>query len=178
VIVMQCASRRKLARLLTGGAIVLVAGALALPALGAAGASSSCATAQLSLKFLGQQAATGHRFNDYAFKNGAAASCSLRGYPSAVLLDKRGHVIRTTGARVGHFTISRVRTVVVGPGKRAFFTFTWAAGAFCPGHAFTFYKLRVSPPGNARGFVWNLGRTSACSNSARVSAVRSKRGTS
>ena len=167
---MDCAPR-KLAPIVIGAAMVLAVGALALPALGAARTASSCSTARLSLQFLGQQAATGHRFNQYAFKNVGNATCSLRGYPRAVLLDKHGNVLRSARATVARWSIVKVRTVVVGPGKRGFFTFAWAAGPFCPGHAFTFYKLRVTPPGNATGFVVNLGRTSACNGSAKRSAV-------
>jgi Domain of unknown function (DUF4232) len=175
VIAMESASRRKMVRLVTVSAVVLVVGALALPALGAAGAASGCSGAQLRLQFLGQQAATGHRFNQYAFKNVGSATCSLRGYPGAVLLNQRGRVIFGGRANVGHWTVVKVRTVTVAPGKRAFFTFTWAAGPFCPGHAFTFYMLRVSPPGAAKRFVWHLGKTSACNRSAKISAVGAKR---
>jgi Protein of unknown function (DUF4232) len=174
VIAMQCASRRKIVGFVTAAGVV-VAGALALPAFGAAGAASACSTAHLSLQFLGQQAATGHRFNQYAFKNGGTTSCTLRGYPGALLLNKRGHAILSPRARVGHWTVTRVHTVTLGPGKRAFFTLTWAAGPFCPGHAFTFYKLRTSPPGRVTGFVASLGRTSACNGSAKISAVSAKK---
>ena len=64
---------------------------------------------------------------------------------------------------------------MIGPGKRAFFSFIWSDSAFCPGNAFTFYGLRVSPPNNATGFRPHLGKTQACDASARVSAVRPKR---
>lgn len=134
-----------------------------------------CSTAQLRLKFVDMQAAAGRQYIDYAFKNAGARKCSLRGYPTVVLLDKQGHVIHFAHAKVGHFPASPIRTVVIGSGKRAFFSFVRADGAFCPGSAFTFYGLRVSPPNNAIGFRPHLGRTLACDASAKVSAVRPKR---
>ena len=171
---MKAASRRRVVRFGTAAAAVLAAGALAMPALGAGAATSRCSTSQLRLRFVQSQAATGHRFIDYAFKNAGAAACSLRGYSSAVLLDKHGHVIQSADAKVGHWTISKVRTVVISSGKRAFFTFTWLDGGFCPGKSFTFYRLRVSPPKNAKGFQRHLGKTPTCNGSAKVSAIRPK----
>jgi hypothetical protein len=143
-----------------------------MPAVGAGATTPRCGTAQLQLKFVQEQAATGHRYIDYAYKNVGAAACSLRGYSTASLLDGHAHVIPSANAKVGHWGISPVRTVVVGPGKRAFFTFTWADGGFCPGHSFTFYNLHVSPPNNTPGFQQHLGKTPTCDDSANVSAVR------
>jgi hypothetical protein len=171
---MKSASRSRVVRFGAAVAAVLATGVLAIPALGAGAATSRCSTSQLRLRFVQSQAATGHRFIDYAFKNAGAAACSLRGYPSAVLLDKHGHVIQSTDAKVGHWTISEVRTVVISPGKRAFFTFTWVDGGFCPGKSFSFYSLRVSPPNNAAGFQQHLGKTPTCNGSAKVSAIRPK----
>ena len=169
---MQSALRSRIVHVGTTAAVVLAAGALAVPALGAGGAIPRCSTGQLHLKFVQEQGATGHRFIDYAYKNVGPAACSVRGYSSAALLDKHGHVIQSGHAKVSHWTISRVRTVVIGPGKRAFFTFTWVDGGFCPGHSFTFYRLRVSPPNSTAGFQRHLGKTATCDSSAKVSAVR------
>ena len=170
---MKAASQSRAHRFGTAAALVLAAGLLAMPALGAGAATSRCSTSQLRLRFVQTQAATGHRFIDYAFKNAGPAACSLRGYSSAVLLDKHGHVIQSADAKVGHWTISKVRTVVISSGKRAFFTFTWLDGGFCP-KSFTFYSLRVSPPKNAKGFRQHLGKTPTCNSSAMVSAIRPK----
>jgi hypothetical protein len=134
-----------------------------------------CSTSQLRLRFVDTQAALGHRYIDYAFENAGARKCSLAGYPTVVLLDKLGHVIRSAHAKVGHFSVSPIRTVVIGSGKRAFFSVRWGDGAFCPGSAFTFYGLRVSPPNNAIGFRRHLGKAPACDASGGVSAVRPKR---
>jgi hypothetical protein len=137
-------------------------------------ATARCSGARLRLKFIDMQAATGHRYIDYALKNVGARDCSLRGYLGAVLLTKSGGLLRGSRARVTRDPVSPLRTVVIEPGKRAFFTFTWVDGGFCPGNAFTFYAVRVLPPQDVRGFVGRLGRTPACGRSARVSAVRPK----
>ena len=133
-----------------------------------------CTRAHLRLKFVDMQGATGHRYIDYAFKNVGSSSCSLRGYPRASLLNKSGHRKTAARAQVGHDPVSPVRTVVIKPGKRAFFTFTWVDGGFCPGNSFNFYGLRVAPPHDIGTFTRQFGKTPACGHSARVFAVRPK----
>lgn len=138
-------------------------------------ATPRCSRAQLRLKFVDMQGATGHRYIDYAFKNVGTTACSLSGYPRGQLLTKRGRVMHGAREKVGHDPLSPMRTLVIDPGKRAFFTFTWVDGGFCPGDSFTFYALRVFPPGDLRGFVRRFGQTPACSKSAMVTRVRPKR---
>jgi hypothetical protein len=165
----------KLGKLVPVGATVLVlaSGLLAASSPVATASVRNCSAAQLRLKFVDAQGATGRNYIDYAFEDVGVAKCSLRGYPSAVLLNKHGHMLPTPHAMVGQWPLSMVRTVVLGSGQPAFFTFTWVAAAFCPS-TFTFYGLRVTPPPDATAFPWQLGRTSACANSAWVTAVRPK----
>ena len=172
---MRGASRGRVLPAATIAVFVLAAWCLAGPAAGSSSAVPQCSTAQLRIKFVDAQAAAGRRYIDYAFKNAGGGKCSLRGYPTVVLLDQQGHVIRSAHAKVGHFPVSPIRTVVIGSGQRAFFTFVWGDGAFCPGRAFTFYGLRVSPPNNAIGFRRILGKSPACDAFTTVSAVRPKR---
>jgi hypothetical protein len=160
--------------LLVAAAVASIAatGTLVAPALGASAPVRQCKTAQLQLKFVDFQAATGHRFIDYAFNNAGKVKCSLRGYPSGALLDQHGNAITASPAIVTGWPLSLLRTVVLSPGQRAFFTFHWVAGAFCPGRTFTFYGLRVAPPHDSSGLPWHRGMTLACDYSAMVSAVR------
>ncbi len=137
-------------------------------------ATPRCTRAQLHLKFLQTQAATSHRFSDYAFVNAGNSACFLRGYPRVILVNKRGNGMHRTRAKVSHDPVSPVRTVVIKPGKRGFFTFSWAVGGACPGHTFAFYGLRVTPPGDHKNFRPKLSKTSACNQSATVTAVRPK----
>jgi hypothetical protein len=167
--------RSRMLVLASASALVIATGILAAPAFGSDTAVPHCSSAQLQLEFVDTQAATGHRYIDYAFKNVGAAKCALRGYPGAALLNKHGHVLHSSNAKVGHRPLSPVRTVVIEPGKRAFFSFVWADGGFCPGHTFTFYSLRVFPPQDTGTFEWHLGETFTCDDSATVTRVRPKR---
>ena len=151
----------------------LASGLLAASALGATTSVRNCSTAQLRLKLVDLQGASGRDYIDYAFTNVGATKCSLRGYPAAVLLNKHGQTVTSPLAAVGQWPLSMVRTVELGTGQPAFFTFTWLAGVFCP-CAFTFYGLRVTPPPDATGFQRQFGSASACASSAWVSPVRPK----
>lgn len=160
--------------LLMCGALVVAPGVLAAPAFGSGSPVPHCPTSHLRLKFVQLQGATGHRYIDYAFKNVGAMQCSLRGYPRVVLVNRHGRAIRAQRAKVGRWPLSPARTVVIDPGKRAFFTVMWVDGGFCPGNTFAFYGLRVFPPRNLAGFRRHFGRTLTCDGSAIVSAVRPK----
>lgn len=131
-----------------------------------------CLRAEMQMKFVDMQGATGHRFIDYKLTNLGASSCSLRGYPGAVLLKRNGAVKHAPAAKVGQDPVSPVKTIVVDPGKHAFFTFTWVAGGFCPGDNFAFYAVRLFPPNDVNGFKRHFGWTPACANSVQVTAVR------
>lgn len=134
-----------------------------------------CTFADLSLKYIDTQGATSHRYVDYAFENVSKTACRLRGYPRIVLLNKSGHAIHHSWAKVTHDPVSPIRTVVIKPGKRGYFTFTWVTGTACPGHFFTFYALRAYPPHDFKNFERHPGKTSPCNKSAKVTAVRPKR---
>jgi hypothetical protein len=163
---------RRWTLLATAAASVVAGGALGGPALGASTGVPECSSAQLRLAFVDKQAATGHRFIDYAFNNIGTVKCALRGYPATVLLSKYGAVIPSTRAMVAQWPLSPVRTAQIAPGQSAYFTFHWSPAGFCPGRVFTFYGLRVVPPHDATGFLWHLGKTQACDSSAMVTAVR------
>lgn len=134
----------------------------------------NCSRSHLRLKFVEMQGATGHRYVEYAFKNIGASDCSLRGYPDLVLLNHSSTAMHGTRATVRHDPVSPVKTVVIKPGKRAFFTFSWVDGGFCPGNSFAFYAIQVFAPKDLRGFVRHYGRTPACGGSPTVTRVRPK----
>jgi hypothetical protein len=149
--------------------------ALLMPALGAAAGAPHCSNAQLRLKFVDFQGATGHRFWDLAFKNVGARKCTLHGYPRVTLLDSHGARIRAKFARV---TRVPVKTVMIKPGKRAFFSIEYADGAFCARHFFA-SRIEIFAPGNAGGFVFNPepanhGPIFVCKSSEEKWPVRSK----
>jgi Domain of unknown function (DUF4232) len=145
---------RRRRQFLTSIAAALAAGAcvvvLAAPAAGAS--APQCLSAQLRLKFVGFQGATGHRYWQLAFKN-AGRTCSLRGFARVQLLAQDGHVI-TSAFR--HETAFPVTTVVLGHDKRAFVAYTYIDGGFCSSGQFEAPQARLFPPGAAAGFTFNM----------------------
>jgi hypothetical protein len=166
-------SRVLLSALALGGALV-AGGGTPIAALGAGSARPRCLTSQLRLSFVDAQAGLGHRYADYALKNLATTPCRLYGYPGVILLDAHGRALTSSHATVTRWTVSPRRTVVISPGQRAFFTFTWLDGGFCPGHSFSYSGMRVYPPGATRAIQRSESATAACDGSAMVSAVRPK----
>lgn len=154
----------------------LAAAALVAPATGLGASAPHCKSTQLSLKFVSFQGATGHRFWQFALQNGGA-KCSLLGFSRVQLLAANGHVITSA------FTHEPfpVKTVTVAHGKRAFVAITYLDGAFCTTGHFHAPKVRIFPPGNAGGFVFNMvpknmGPPFVCAGSEGVYPVTSKPG--
>ncbi|MDA8067055.1 MAG: DUF4232 domain-containing protein [Actinomycetota bacterium] len=106
----------------------------------------ACGTSQLRLSLVRILGAAGHRSWDLALRNAGGAACTLRGYPTVRLLDRRGRPLRVAVAR----RRSRVVTVTLAPGQRAFFTLTYVDGGPCIPHFFIAYGLSVTPPRNGR----------------------------
>lgn len=113
-------------------------------------AVTGCSTSHLLLSSVRILGAAGHIIWDLALKNTGSTSCSVRGYPSVKLLNRRGRA--TLSAR--HARGFAVKTVILHSGRRAFFTVNLAAAGPCLPHSFTAYGLQVVPPGNAHG--WSL----------------------
>jgi hypothetical protein len=155
-----------------GCALALVA---LIPAAGLGAGVPHCSSAQLSLRFLSFQGATGHRFWDFAFQN-AGAKCTLRGFPEVMLLDHHGGVLTVTFHHQPGFP---AKTVTIAHGKRGFFTVTYLDGGFCSRH-YLAYRMKLFPPGGSGGFVFNPvpanhGPISVCTGSERVYPVRATR---
>jgi len=150
---------------------------LAAPASGASASAPQCSSAQLRLKFVGFQGATGHRYWQMAFKN-VGRTCSLRGFSRVQLLAQDGHVIASA---FRHETGFPVTTVVVGHDKRAFVAYTYVDGGFCSSGQFNAPKARLFPPGVTGGFVFNMARKNMgapylCPGTEGVFPVTSKPG--
>jgi Protein of unknown function (DUF4232) len=151
--------------------------ALAAPAAGSGSAAPHCRSSQLALKFVSFQGATGHRFWQFALQN-SGAKCSLHGFSRVQLLASNGHVITST---FHHETGFPVNTVTVAHGKRAFVAITYLDGAFCSTGHFHAPKVRIFPPGDAGGFVFNMvpknmGPPFICAGSEGVFPATSKPG--
>lgn len=151
--------------------------ALIAPSSGLGSGVPGCKSSQLTLKFVSFQGATGHRFWQFAFQN-SGTKCSLRGFSKVQLLTQNGHVI-TSAFR--HETGFAVKTVNVAHGKRAFAAITYVDGAFCSSGDFHAAKVKLFPPGNAAGFVFNMvpknmGPPFICGGSEGVFPITSKPG--
>ncbi len=111
-----------------------------------------CTGAQLQLKYLDSQGAAGRRYWDFAFKN-TGSTCTVRGYARITLFGKHGHSV---GAHVTHQPGITPMTVIVGHGKRAFFTFVYADGGFCTGVAtLHVYGFKLFGPRGTHGTKFN-----------------------
>lgn len=157
--------------------VVLCAAVLALPAAGLGASTPHCRSSQLTLKFVGFQGATGHRYWQMAFVN-HGGTCSLRGFARVQLLAANGHVITSA---FKHRTGFPASTVTVARGKRAFVAYTYLDGGFCNSGQFYAPKARIFPPGDPTGFVYdmvakNMGPPYLCPGSEGVFPVTAKQG--
>lgn len=143
-------------------ALVLTVGALAGSASGAGSASPRCATSNLRLDFVPPvEAATGHRLWNLTLRNVGPTTCHLKGFPGIGLLDSHARPINNTVIRVTGFA---QHTVVLHPWQRAWFSFLYGVGAFCPGHSLSPYGIAVIPPNNSSGLRYYSGRVDLCSH--------------
>lgn len=172
-------SLRPCRRLLALVVVVACAAAFALHAsgAGAAAAPPRCVSAQLTLRFVGFQGATGHRYWQLAFVD-HGRTCSLRGFARVQLLASGGHVITSA---FHHETGFPVTTVIVAHSKRAFVAYTYVDGGFCSSGQFYAAKAKVFPPGSGTGFVFDMvpknnGAPYLCPGSEGVFPVTAKPG--
>ena len=79
---------------------------------------------QLSVKHESDDAGAGQRYVTYAFKNRSALPCTLSGFPSFTLLNRRGH--RLNGQSITHNS-DPVTVVKLRPGRKAFFNIHYSS---------------------------------------------------
>jgi hypothetical protein len=136
----------------------------------------ACSTGQLRLDAVGGQGFTSHREVDFALRNVGTRTCSLRGYPGASWLDRSAHQL---SRHVDRASGRAVRTVVLAPFGRAFFSFVYVVAGPCLPHRFIAYGLQFYPPGARRALRWYTGRTAVCAapagGNAQVSPVEGTR---
>ena len=123
--------------------------------------SQPCRGGDISVKQVDADAAMGGvRTVDYIFTNKSAAACTLSGYPSYRLLDKRGRLLRHGRAvksdqLPGDETKQAPQLVTVEPGKDAWFRVYYNSGGAgyigkpCP----TARKIKIIAPGTTRVFI-------------------------
>jgi hypothetical protein len=86
-------------------------------------AGDRCVAADLALRFLGGNGATGHDALGFALRNTSAHGCRTGGYPGIQFLDAAGrplptHPVHTTDDLLGH---TALRELTIAPGQSASF---------------------------------------------------------
>ena len=144
-------------RLAVGAA--LACGAILLPATAMVASATSgapatvprCAAASLVVWVGPIQGAAGSVASEFGFTNHSAGTCALHGYPFVQMLNKSGKNLSTHDQRgSGAFSIQE-RTVILAPGKTAYFGVIYASrtgygNLTCP----TAVALRFTPPQDIR----------------------------
>jgi hypothetical protein len=107
-----------------------------------------CQAAGLTLKFLGQQGATGHGELGFALRNTGAGSCRTFGYPGVLFLDQAGNPLPTQSTRTTHdfFGTTVASPLVVAPGESVSFRLGVSHGAASSSGCVTAHALQVIPP--------------------------------
>jgi hypothetical protein len=143
-------------------ALVVSAVLLAGPSSASAVTFPRCPTAHLRLDKTGESDGLSHRGINFALRNVGPTTCQLKGYPSLRLLGSMAQTMPTT---VYHFGgppgSAPVRTVVVKPWHRAFFSIYFAVSRPCPGAVYA-WGIRFVAPFARSGLVWYAGRFDLC----------------
>lgn len=134
----------------------------------------TCAASQLVLTAAPEGAASGHIATLFHFTNTSRAACSLRGYPSARLLDASGKPLSIMVEQVAHaylWKTTPVKTITLAAGGSAWFraqtsNVTIQSGVTCPVAAQTI----ISPPGSAAGFTSSI-HLSTCDGKVYLSPL-------
>jgi hypothetical protein len=102
----------------------------------------------LTLRFLGQQGATGHGELGFALRNTGSASCRTFGYPGVLFLSRSGAPLPTNSTRTSHdlFGPAPAVSIVLTPGQDASFRLGVTHGIASSAGCTTAYGLQVIPP--------------------------------
>ena len=104
-----------------------------------------CATASLGFSIVRTTGAAGSRTVEFGIINGSSKTCSLDGYPRVQMVTKSGKNLSTTDEKApGAFGIQE-KTVVLAPGKTAYFGVLYADQ--------TGYAKLICPMSNAMQFT-------------------------
>ena len=173
-------------RSLVVGAVLLVSAiqlagppAHSTQAAGAVVAVTRCYTNQLTAAVVGSSGATGHIAMQIRFHNRSARTCTLFGYPGALLLNARRQPLPTHVQRGDGFISGishRPHLVRLNPGANAYAVFEWAhiptPGQRCP----TAPSLLVTPPNTYRSLLvsFRRGGVDACGGNLTVTPVQAR----
>lgn len=114
---------RAAAVLAATAAVAVCLTSFAVPAANAA-STPRCTVPQLRGSFADVSAGAGSRFATLVLRNASRRSCTMFGYPGALLLARNGRALPTNVVRDRSV---RPRTIVVRPGRRATSQWRWGA---------------------------------------------------
>jgi hypothetical protein len=145
---------RALLAIAAAAAVLLLA-----PGAGAGPLPPSCRTAQMTMRFVFDDAGAGHRDWDMSLTNDGAAGCRMFGYPGVSILGKNHKPLRV---RVVRDTAFAAKPVIVAPGKKAYFTFGYVDSGPCLPHFYSGYGIRVFPPNTKSALTYTTPRFDIC----------------
>lgn len=107
-----------------------------------------CRAAGLTLRFLGQQGATGRGELGFALHNTSSATCRTFGFPGILFLDRAGNALPTVAVRRTRdpFGSAPVASLMVAPGGSVSFRIGVTHGIASSAGCTTAYGLQVIPP--------------------------------
>jgi hypothetical protein len=135
------------------------------PMPASAASPPACRTADLRVRFLFGQGATGHEIYVFRARNVSGRTCHTFGFFGVQLLGRRGHALRTRSHRVtsDFFGPQPKRRVTLEPKHHGSFRITTTIGA--GRHCVTAWQIRVIAPDDTHRKTVKLpqkGRIFAC----------------
>lgn len=108
----------------------------------------ACSAGELTLSYLGGQAATGHGLLGFALRNTSGSACRSYGYPGVLFLGSGGTPLPTlpTHTTEDYFGAVRETPVLLAPGQSASFRLGVSHGSAGGAPCTTAYGLQVIPP--------------------------------
>ena len=133
-----------------------------------------CRAAGLTLRFLGQQGATGHGELGFAVRNTAASACRTYGYPGVQFLDASGAPLPTRSRRttVDFAGPVPLEEIVLAPGASASFRLGVTHGNASPAGCTTARGLQIYPPDDTATLRTTIPEGAAECGTATVSPMR------
>lgn len=138
------------------------------------GGPAPCRAAGLSLRFIGQQGATGHGELGFAIRNTGRAPCRTFGYPGVQFLSASGALLPTRSVRTtsDFFGAVPVEAIVLAPGASASFRLAVTHGSASPAGCVTAHGLQAYPPDDTVTLRTTIPGGAAECGTATVSPMR------
>ena len=111
-----------------------------------------CRAAGLTLRFLGQQGATGRGELGFALRNSSSSSCRTFGFPGILFLDRAGNGLPSVPLHRTHdpFGSAPATVLILAPGASASFRLGVTHGIVSSVGCTTAYGLQVIPPDDTK----------------------------